>query len=342
MENKREKSIDLLKAILVLLMILAHTFQLIMRTDATPIDKNNRLIIYINLICFSGFLFCFGYSAYIAYLRKDKKDIKLKLLKNIIKLLIAFYISGISYFVIVYRSLDIFKIAEIFWLLYIPNYSEFLASFMILNLIILIFFNYFKKILENKKIFITCIVISLILTCIPYNLMKHPWLSLIIGRNGICFPILQYMSLFLFGMYFAKFKPRFRISTMLFTLIAFIIFEIGVSNNWNLVGRFPPKILWIVGSYFFIYILYYFSVYICKRYEESNFLNFILFIGRNTLIFLIISNLIIFIFHRYIPYKEVNVFLAINIYIFVTGMCYICSKIKDYALKINRIKILDF
>lgn len=336
MENKREKSIDLLKAILVLLMILAHTFQLIMRTDITPIDKNNRLMIYINLISFSGFLFCFGYSTYIAYLCKDKKEIKLKLVKNIIRLLFAFYISGVSYYIIVMKGLNIFKISEIFLLLYIPNFSEFLASFMILNLFILIFFDYLKKILENKKIFITCIIISLILTFIPYSFMKHSWLSLIIGKNGICFPILQYMSLFLFGMYFAKYKPRFRISTMLFILIAFIIFEIGVSNNWNLVGRFPPKILWIVGSYFFVYMLYYSSVYICKRYEESNFLSFILFIGRNTLIFLITSNLILFIFHRYIPYREVNIFLTINIYIFVTGMCYICSKMKITYL--NRVK----
>ena len=113
MEQKREKYIDLLKAILTLNMILTHTFQLILGTDIRPININNRIIIYINLTTFSGFLFCFGYSSYIAYICKDKKEVRLKLIRNIIKLLFAFYISGISYYIIGATRVNIFAIAEI-------------------------------------------------------------------------------------------------------------------------------------------------------------------------------------------------------------------------------------
>lgn len=53
--KKREKNIDLFKAALVIIMILAHVFQII--------GKNNRtfkfLYTYASLITLSGFLFCF-------------------------------------------------------------------------------------------------------------------------------------------------------------------------------------------------------------------------------------------------------------------------------------------
>ena len=49
------------------------------------------------MITLSGFLFCFGYVSNIAYLKKDKGAVKLSLIKNSIKMIIAFYISGLSY-----------------------------------------------------------------------------------------------------------------------------------------------------------------------------------------------------------------------------------------------------
>ena len=81
MEQKRVKYIDLLKAILVLNMILAHTFQLILGMSIEPINSTNRIMIYINLTTFSGFLFCFGYSSYIAYLSKDKKEVIIEVIE---------------------------------------------------------------------------------------------------------------------------------------------------------------------------------------------------------------------------------------------------------------------
>lgn len=53
--RKREKGIDLFKAILVIGMILGHVFQLLARNN----QITNLIIKYINLISFSGFLFCF-------------------------------------------------------------------------------------------------------------------------------------------------------------------------------------------------------------------------------------------------------------------------------------------
>ena len=338
MEQKRVKYIDLLKAILVLNMILAHTFQLILGMSIEPINSTNRIMIYINLTTFSGFLFCFGYSSYIAYLSKDKKEVILKLLRNIIRLLFAFYISGISYYIINTTRVNIFVISKIFLLLYIPGFSEFLASFMMLNLFTLIFFNFIKKVIENKKALMVCICISLILTFIPYQFFKHPWISLIIGTTETCFPILQYMSLFLMGMYCAKYKPKFELKTLLFTFLCFAIFEIGVCNNWEVVTRFPPKLLWIIGSYFFIYVYYYASIYICKKYEGNKILECINFIGRDTLIFLLISNIILFTVRKFTFYKNVSFIETISIYLLTINICYISAGIKYILVNQKKLK----
>ena len=328
--KKRENNIDLMKAIIVLGMILTHAFQLIMGLDNAPIDSSNRGIIYLNLVTFSGFLFCFGYSTYIAYIQKDIKEVCPKLIRNIIKLLIIFYISAIGYVAIILNEINFSVLIRILTLLIIPGMSEFLASFAMLNLFVLIFFKYIKKILDNKLLFFICVIFSLDLTFIPYYFIDNPWLSLIIGNWSVCFPILQYMSLFLFGMYFAKYKPRFNLKILLGTLICFIIFEIGVSNNWEMVMRFPPRLFWILGSYFFVYIYYYITKFISEKYSNSKLLLHISFIGRDSLTFLWISNIILFIITTMTRKVEVNFIQVMLTYIVTVIMCYWFSKTKTY------------
>ena len=102
---KREKNIDLFKAILVLGMILAHVIR-----ELIPGNKVlNSIRDYIELISFSGFLFCFGYSSYLAYLSKDFKQVKKKIIKNICRLAIVFYVSGISYELLIAKNYDIYS-----------------------------------------------------------------------------------------------------------------------------------------------------------------------------------------------------------------------------------------
>ena len=54
------------------------------------------LVNLINLSTFSGFMFCFGYTNQIAYYQKEWKNSFGKMLKNVCRMLIAFYISGMS------------------------------------------------------------------------------------------------------------------------------------------------------------------------------------------------------------------------------------------------------
>jgi len=275
--HKRAKNIDLFKAILVLVMVLGHVFLLIAQTNSIFY----WIGIYANLTCFSGFLFCFGYSTYVAYLTKDFDQVKNKLLKNIYKLIIVFYISGVTYDLLIEKNYEILNYVKILVFLKLPGYSEFLAAFAILNLCILVFFKFLKKITESKKALIICAIISVLSTFMPYEKINFPWANLLIGTLSTSFPILQYTSLFLIGIYFAKYKPKFDIRIFLFTIICSVFYIIKFKAGIEpIAGRFPPRIAFIVGSYMFLYLYYYITLWICSKFSENKILDFIAFIRK--------------------------------------------------------------
>ena len=92
---ERNFSIDIFKGLLVIGMVLVHIMQFFSDPSISP---SVEYVINIgNVITFSGFVFCFGYVAEISYLEKDLKSVYKKIIKNIIKTLIAFYVSGSAY-----------------------------------------------------------------------------------------------------------------------------------------------------------------------------------------------------------------------------------------------------
>lgn len=163
----------------------------------------------------------------------------------------------------------------------LPGYSEFLATFVVLNLFILIFFTLFKKIAENKIYLILFSELSLLVNFMPKINMDFPWKSLIIGDGTISFPILQYMSLFLAGIYFARVRPKFNIKVLIITVLLFIIHCIMEKQGIaSLAGRFPPGMTFITGSYIFIYMYYFISKYIGEKFENYKWINLITLIRR--------------------------------------------------------------
>lgn len=258
--------------------------------------------IFINLITFSGFMFCFGYVSNIVYLKKtDNNIIKKKLFKNFIKILIGFYISGISYIILVENKFSILELIKVIFLFKIPGYSEFLITFAILNLVILAFLKQINYLLENKKVLILIIIISILSTFIPYQLVKFNQLGLFIGNNKFsCFPLLQYSSYFLIGAYFSRYKLKYNFKVLFGSLTFLILFILYVLVCKKLPNRFPPEALWILGGSFFIYMYYLISSFLSIRIKNNS----IYFLGENSLDFLILSN--IFLFLVYYFYGNIN------------------------------------
>ena len=88
----------MLKGILTITMILCHSIQFFGVED-DPVQ--GFLVNVINLTTFSGFVFCFGYVGEMAYFQKGWMEGACKMGKNMLRILIAFYLSGIAYVALV-------------------------------------------------------------------------------------------------------------------------------------------------------------------------------------------------------------------------------------------------
>ena len=135
---QRNVELDMFKLMLVIGMIIAHVYQLLYNENQMWVGVFST---YINAVTFSGFLFAFGCATQLAYLRKPKdKTLRTKLMKNGIRLLLAFYISGFAYTIFVSQNISVNEAFKILSLWSIPGYSEFLLSFAMLMPLVWMFY----------------------------------------------------------------------------------------------------------------------------------------------------------------------------------------------------------
>jgi hypothetical protein len=246
-----------------------------------------------NLVTFSGFVFCFGYVVQMSYLEKDFYNVYKKLICNVIKTTCAFYISGIAFKLFIVNSPMTWETYKgVLILKDMPGWSEFLASFAYFNILTIILFLPFKKLLNNKLLFWSVFAV-LFLTCFfPYDKITINQIGVFIGtKNFACFPVLQYMPFYLLGMYFKKHNIKFNIRVLAgsFILTAIPTFRYIVTKT--LPNRFPPSIGWIIMPMFILYLYYLLSKYLEKYYY---LLSPIVILGQNVLFSLVMSNLLIF------------------------------------------------
>lgn len=285
--SSRNYSIDLMKGLLVIGMILAHVIQFLGKRTVVTSEISQ----FVNLITFSSFFFCFGYVFYVAYLSKTVSAVWKRILSTSFKTLIAFYISGICYCAILKRGISKNWILKILLLEKIPGYSEFLISFALVSLVGLIFFIPLQKLLKYKWLTLGVSTLLLFTTFIPYQKVTCTQLGLLIGTKKNCaFPILQYFPLWLAGAFLAKYKIKWNRNIFIVTFWCSLTYLISKHFKSPLLVRFSPSALWIISPLFFIYCYYLISNIFCKyKWSVS-----IIKIGQNTLFYLLISNITIF------------------------------------------------
>jgi hypothetical protein len=287
----REYRIDIFKGLLVIGMVLVHVMQFFSDNMVSP--SIDYFINYGNIITFSGFIFCFGYVVQISYMHKNLKDVWAKLLKNTVKTLVAFYISGIAFKLFVGRSPFAYEtFSSVLMLEDIPGWSEFLASFAYLNLLTLILFMPYKRLLDNKKIF-WAVFVLLLLTCfMPYENVKMNQLGVLIGtKNFACFPVLQYMPFYILGMYFKKYSISFDLKYLAGAAVLSAVPVYKFITTQGLPGRFPPELGWILMPMLLLYLYFLISTALEKY---SFILRPIIVLGQNVLFSIVMSNFIIF------------------------------------------------
>lgn len=292
----RNREIDIMKGLLTLAMILCHCIQFF-GNEGTGLQK--LLADLINLTTFSGFLFCFGYVSELAYYRKNFRSAVWKAGKNIVRMLFAFYISGLAYIALAQRkSFLMERVTDVLLLRVYPGWSEFLASFAAVLLVGILLYPILKRM--NAKLFLVVLILSLA-ACrlIPYDKIQNSWLALFIGSTDYTtFPVLQYGVFFAAGVWFSRAKISWNKETMLGAILLGIPFVVYyVKNNW-LPGRFPPSELFILGGILGVYLYRMLSIGLKTLAEKSRMANRLIAaienVGMNSMFYLLLSNVLIF------------------------------------------------
>ena len=324
------KRIDILKGLLTLQMIFAHCIQFY-----TDLEKNTAALHiseYINLITFSGYLFCFGYASHLAYFSKERREASRRLLFNAGKLLASYYVSCFCYAIFVEQlPLRMDSVWELLLLKRLAGWSEFLFSFSLVMILELILFPLFT---EKYKWGIGIMGCVAVLFCfLPYREVGSIGGSLIGGYGGAYFPVIPYSVYLLAGVWLARTQTGFLKGIFMVSLAGTIWHMIDY--RWISGGqpsRFPLSFSFLVGAAFFLYLYYLFSVMLEKR-KEGILIRYLAKAGKNSLFYLLISNLIIFSI-KATRFYRINILYSTILYVIILLIIeFLKSMIRDNRKK---------
>lgn len=310
-----------MKALLILGMLVAHSIDILSyflaENSSERIDHFFKLIsLFVNITAFSSFLFCFGYVFYLAYLR-DLDHSRRRLAKNGINTLIVYYLSTFGVYVIEHRTVGFESAWNLLNFNHVGSYSEFLLAFFFISFLCIFAGRYMLKLTADYRILLLSSCLLLLSSfLIPYHLIPSQ-LGIFIGSTQFySYPILLYLPYFLLGVYLARnnmvFNKYVLIGTAVlsFSGIVYLLIR-GVPD------RFPPSFFWLTISFFYTYCLYLF----CTKISQYNLGLFFKRMGENTLLYLLISNLIFKYFEHYKPFNAgwIGIFIAVGIACFTTN-----------------------
>jgi hypothetical protein len=292
-EQPYNHDIDVMKALLVIGMIVDHAVILLADNHVRTITEEFKTLIA--LVSFSGFLFCFGYTTWLAYF--SKAPTLQRVLPSAIRPLVAYYISAYFYGLFVERTYGNSDLGRILFLNELAPFAEFLLAFSLVLVIGFLLQKPIARLLENPRPFFAVSGVLLLTALIPSGWVRWPVLSLFFSAPkevASSFPVLPYFPLYLMGMYFARYKIKPNGWIGLVGMAGFYACKfLDVS-----ITRFPPSVLWIFGSVFFVMVWYAVSRLITRWPPVGKWLAPI---GVNTLFYLLVSNVLIFAFRGAMP-----------------------------------------
>lgn len=267
MEGKQKRFfvLDLMRGLVVFLMIVSHTVYFFHNYTS---DSLIYLEKFGNFVAFTTFLLISGAVFYIAYLKNDKwSESKKKLKKRFLVLLLSYY--AVAFFIEAGRILTTYGfdrwtvVSDILSFRFIPSYTEYIPPFIFYSLIVLFAHKLFTKI---SKSFINTVLVSLALYLVGYLVyitptyeFLIPWKAFLGGAEGYYrFPVLQYSSVFLIGIYWGnvlyrtkKMKQKVNIvkTLSIFTFVSLGVITLATiyfkSLN-DIFLRWPPTIPFIL------------------------------------------------------------------------------------------------
>jgi len=151
-KKARNPVLDRIKGFLVIGMVLSHTLNFF------PVGPPMFCVVfstYISTMTFPGFLFVLGYVSQYAYFSKDRDYAAKRIFLGFVKSMLALYACGIFFTFFMQRDFSLRGFLDKFLLRELPSYSEFLLSFALLYLVMLLFFPFLKN-MSDRTILVLC------------------------------------------------------------------------------------------------------------------------------------------------------------------------------------------
>ncbi len=279
--------LDLFKTALIWGMVTTHMVQLI---TFGPPRWLAGFTEFINLVTFSGFMLAFGLGVGISGPGRSR-PLRQRLTPALL-LLAAAWVSSLAFVVLVDRKpLTPELLANLFSLRVLFGWSEFLASFFMLYLVIAIARPWLVRLADNALLLAIAIAVCLAATLVTTRI-DLPLLATLVGStNYASFPIIPYLPWFLVGIHLGRrdANPRFlgwALSALATGALLFVLQRTG-----ELPQRFPPSALWIAGAALPLAVYLGLSRLAAGRLALPSWL---LAPGRHVLASLLLSNLVIF------------------------------------------------
>ncbi len=291
----RAADLDLFKTMLVWGMITAHCIQLL---SFRPRPAALVISDVVNLITFSGFMFAFGWGLGLS--RGPPKSWGARL-KPVLLLGLATWVSEFAFMALVDKARFT---PELIWNILsfsrLYGWSEFLASFFVLYLVIAVARSVLISIGERWYLMVAAAFACLAATWIVVS-RDIPLLATIVGTtNFASFPLLPYLPWFLLGIFYARNPAHPRAADWVIAATATGLCALWTAYYGEYPGRFPPTVLWVAGPALLL-LLYLVVARVIARHIRIPAT--LLGTGRHVLAALLVSNLIIFSLRYLVGYR---------------------------------------
>ncbi|MCI6041356.1 MAG: heparan-alpha-glucosaminide N-acetyltransferase domain-containing protein [Clostridiales bacterium] len=292
----RDRIIDTARGLLVLLMVWCHTMQFFADTQIFPLAQT--IIDAINATVFPSFVFCFGYTAWLAYLQKPYRRALPGMLRTALRAYAAFVLSGAGYRVLREgKALSWALVRRILLLEDIPGWSEFLVSFSLYALLTALAFRALRALAGRPVPTLLVGTACLLASLLPCERVSLPQAALLIGGTQFaCFPIVQYMPFFLAGLLATSGGRRERLALAGLAAAVSAPMLLHLARGGALPQRFPPSPGWLALSALPVCMVMLAAKGLCQLPDALEPLRAALAnLGARSLYYLLTSNLAIFI-----------------------------------------------
>ncbi len=280
----RAADLDLFKTLLVAGMIVAHCIQLL---SFRPTPAAVTVSETVNLITFSGFMLAFGWGV---GLSRDRAKSRAARLRPVALLLGATWLSEIAFVALVDKKPVLPELWNILTLSRLYGWSEFLASFAVLYLVIAVARPALVAIGSRAMLLVPAVIACLAATAIVVS-ADVPGLATLVGTTHFAsFPLLAYLPWFLIGIFYAR-SARPQLVDWGLAALASAAFAFHFVTTGALPGRFPPTALYVAGPALPLLCYVAFCRWAARRVTLPPML---LGAGRHVLAALLVSNLCIF------------------------------------------------